>query len=252
MASAVRRDALATPIGSAKAPAVARRLSEEAYGRLEEMIVTLELHPGELVSEASLCAMLRLGRTPVREALKRLEAEHLLVILPKRGALIADINIEQHLLALEVRRALERVVAARAARFCTDEKRQRLLDLAEAMHLAAERNDDRKFLTLDQKFHALMTEAARNPFATSALAPLQALSRRYWYMHHRRHPDIMRSADLHAAVMRAVAAGDGAGAVDAVESLLAYADGVTREAVSGDFVRGGQAARYVARLKVRD
>jgi DNA-binding GntR family transcriptional regulator len=229
-----------------------RTLSEEAYARLEEMIVTLELWPGQLVSEASLCATLGIGRTPVREALKRLEGEHLVLILPKRGALIADINIEQHLLALEVRRALERIVAARAARFCSEDNRRLFLDLADAMQLAAEQDDDRKFLELDRKFHALLTEAARNPFAAGALAPLQALSRRYWYMHQRKHPDLVRSASLHAAVMRAVAGGNSSEAVDATEALLAYADAVTREAVSGEFDPTGQAARYVARLMVRE
>lgn len=229
-----------------------RTLSEEAYRRLEAMIVTLELRPGELVSEASLCAAVEIGRTPVREALKRLEGDHLVVILPKRGALIADINIEQHLLALEVRRVLERVVAARAARFCSDENRERFLTLADEMQLAAEKDDERRFLELDREFHALLTAAARNHFAAAALAPLQALSRRYWYMHQRRHPGIVQSAALHAGVMRAVAAGDSEAAVDATEALLAYADAVTREAVSGDFDQFGQAARYVARLMVRD
>ena len=252
MDSGSRHDLAADYVQHSPATGSSRTLSEEAYARLEEMIVTLALRPGELVSEASLCAAVGIGRTPVREALKRLETDHLVVILPKRGALIADINIEQHLLALEVRRALERVVAARAARFCGEDNRQRFLALADAMQLAAEGNDERKFLELDREFHALLTAAARNPFASAALAPLQALSRRYWYMHQRRHPGIVRSAALHAGVMRAVAAGNSEDAVNATEALLAYADAVTREAVSGEFDQRGQATRYVARLMVRE
>lgn len=207
-----------------------RTLADEAYRRLEEMIVTLELEPGELVSEAGLCATLGIGRTPIREALQKLEKEHLVVILPKRGAMISEIHIEQHLLALEVRRALEQVVAGRAARLCTERKRARFLSLAAEMEMAAGRNNDREFLELDREFHALLSDTARNQFATAALGPLQALSRRYWYMHQRRHQDIVRSAELHAAVMRAVAAGDSRGAMEAIDALLGYADAVTREA----------------------
>lgn len=210
-------------------------LSEKAYSRLEEMIVTLELAPGDLVSEAGLCATLGIGRTPIREALQRLQAEHLVRILPKRGAMIEQIHIEQHLLALEVRRALERIVAARAAHLCTDDKRERFESLADQMEAVAAEGDDRAFLELDREFHALLTATARNQFATAALAPLQALSRRYWYMHQRRHQDMVRSATLHAAVMRAVAAGDSEGAVAAIDGLLAYADAVTRDAVTADF-----------------
>jgi DNA-binding GntR family transcriptional regulator len=217
-----------------------RTLADEAYRRLEEMIVTLELEPGELVSEAGLCATLGIGRTPIREALQKLEKEHLVVILPKRGAMISEIHIEQHLLALEVRRALEQVVAARAARLCTERKRARFLALADEMEMAASRNNDREFLELDREFHALLAEAARNQFATAALGPLQALSRRYWYMHQRRHQDIVRSAELHAAVMRAVAAGDSRGAMEAIDALLGYADAVTREAAPTQFDQNPQ------------
>jgi DNA-binding GntR family transcriptional regulator len=219
-------------------------LADEAYRRLEEMIVTLELKPGELVSEAGLCTSLGIGRTPIREALQKLQAEHLVVILPKRGAMIAEIHIEQHLLALEVRRALEQVVAARAARLSTEHHRARFIALAEQMEQAAGRNNDREFLELDREFHALLTEAARNQFATAALGPLQALSRRYWYMHQRKHQDIVRSAALHAAVMRAVAAGDGRGAMEAIDELLAYADAVTREAVAGELEQSSYQRYY--------
>jgi DNA-binding GntR family transcriptional regulator len=226
-----RRRGATTPA----APEPPRRLSEEAYSRLEEMIVTLELAPGELVSEAGLCATLGIGRTPIREALQRLQAEHLVRILPKRGAMIEQIHIEEHLLALEVRRALERIVAARAAHLCADENRERFELLADEMEAAAANNDARAFLELDREFHASLTATARNQFATAALAPLQALSRRYWYMHQRRHQDMVRSATLHAAVMRAVAAGDGEAAIAAIDGLLAYAHAVTRDAVTVDF-----------------
>jgi DNA-binding GntR family transcriptional regulator len=68
-------------------------LSEQARARLEEMIVSLELAPGSIWSEAELSAKLGIGRTPVREALQRLEGDHLVRILRRHGAQITEINV---------------------------------------------------------------------------------------------------------------------------------------------------------------
>ena len=68
-------------------------LSDQARTRLEEMIVSLELPPGSVWSEAELSAQLGIGRTPVREALQRLENEHLVTILPRHGVQVTEINV---------------------------------------------------------------------------------------------------------------------------------------------------------------
>src|SRR5262249_52814750 len=86
-------------------------LSDQARARLEEMIVSLELPPGSVWSEADLSAKLGIGRTPVREALQRLEGDHLVRILPRHGAQITEINVVEQLLLLELRRALDRLIA---------------------------------------------------------------------------------------------------------------------------------------------
>jgi DNA-binding GntR family transcriptional regulator len=79
-------------------------LTDKAYLRLEEMIVTLQLKPGEVLSETALTGKLNIGRTPVREALHRLAREGLVMILPRRGILVAEFNIKSQLKMLEVRR----------------------------------------------------------------------------------------------------------------------------------------------------
>jgi DNA-binding GntR family transcriptional regulator len=206
-------------------------LAEQAYGRLEEMIVTLELAPGSLVSEAGLSALLGIGRTPTREALQRLSTDHLVVVLPQRGIMISDVHVEEHLLALQVRRALERVVVAGAAQRSLPAERQEFARLADEMEAAADDGDDKRFLQIDKKFNALVARCARNPYAEQAISPLHALSRRYWYVHQQRHGDLSRSAGLHAELMRAIAAGDAVTALRANEELLGYADEVTREVI---------------------
>jgi DNA-binding FadR family transcriptional regulator len=75
------------------APAsLAETLTEQAYRLIEEQIVTLRLKPGDILSEQMLSASCRIGRTPIREALQRLAREGLVVILPRKGILVSDIN----------------------------------------------------------------------------------------------------------------------------------------------------------------
>ena len=79
-------------------------LTDQAYARLEELIVTLQLEPGEIVSEAALSRQLRIGRTPIREALHRLARERLVNILPRRGITVSEINVGAQLRLLALRR----------------------------------------------------------------------------------------------------------------------------------------------------
>src|ERR1700712_5604094 len=94
----------------------AETLTEKAYRALEEEIVTLRIPPGTVVSEATPSRRLALGRTPVREALQRLAREWLVVILPRRGIVVSDIDPVRQLRLLEARREIERFLARSAAR----------------------------------------------------------------------------------------------------------------------------------------
>src|SRR5690242_3930092 len=97
-------------------------LTERAYRELEERIVTLQLPPGTVVSEGSLSDKLGIGRTPIREALQRLARERLVVIMPRRGIVVAEENIKTQLRLIELRREIERLLAGLAARRATPEQ----------------------------------------------------------------------------------------------------------------------------------
>ncbi|MGL4558190.1 MAG: GntR family transcriptional regulator, partial [Afipia sp.] len=86
-----------------------------AHQRLEEMIVTLQLPPGSHWSEEGLADEIGIGRTPVREAVKRLQADYLVSILPRHGLMITEINVHDQLLVIEFRRELEAFISKRAA-----------------------------------------------------------------------------------------------------------------------------------------
>src|SRR5579859_7946430 len=85
-------------------------LTDKAYGQIEEMIVTLQLPPGTVLSELVLADRLGIGRTPIREALQRLSRDGIVNILPRRGVLVSEIDLRSQLRLLEVRRELERLM----------------------------------------------------------------------------------------------------------------------------------------------
>lgn len=207
-------------------------LSDKAYRRLEEMIVTLQLAPGSVVSESALSKRLGIGRTPIREALQRLARERLVVVLPRRGIMVSEINVSTQLRLLEARRELERLIARRAARRASEAERDRFRAIADGMTEAAKKNDDIAFLRFDHEFNGLTVQAARNEFAAGAMTLMQGLSRRFWYIHHKEVADLPLTARLHAEIARAVAAGNETAAGQASDKLIDYVEECARATVA--------------------
>src|SRR5262245_1675342 len=102
----------------------ARSLSDQAYYRIRELIVTLELPPGSLVSERELMERLALGRTPVREALRALARERLVEVYPRRGMFVSSVDVRDLAGLSEVRNTLEPEAARLAAERATDVDRE--------------------------------------------------------------------------------------------------------------------------------
>jgi DNA-binding GntR family transcriptional regulator len=221
----------AGPAASPIAP-VRPDLADQARAHLEEMIVSLELAPGSVWSEGQLSALIGIGRTPVREALQQLEGEHLVRILPRHGAQITDINPIEQLLMLELRRDLDRLIAAGAARRSTAPERARLLEMANRLEVLAETGEGvLDFLRHHYEIKTLLAQCARNPFLARAALPCYAISRRFYYLHHQAEPDLAVAARKHAVVVRAVAAGDAAKAATASDALMDYIEAFTRRTV---------------------
>lgn len=206
-------------------------LTDVAYARLEELIVTLRLAPGEAVSEAALGEKLGIGRTPIREALHRLARERLVTILPRRGIMVSAIDVAAQLRLLEVRREIERLVARSAARRATGAERRQFADLAGAFEAAAREDDETAFMRTDRAFNDLGLVAARNEYAAGAMSLVHSLSRRFWFIHYREAADMPLAAKLHAAVARAIARGDGKAAAVASDRLIDYIEAFTRSTV---------------------
>lgn len=212
-------------------------LTDRAYRRLEEMIVTLQLMQGEVLSEKVLSRELGIGRTPIREALQRLAREGLVVILPRKGILVSETNPHKQLLVLEVRREIERLLSRAGAKRRTEEQAQRLLEIANGMEQAAIGNDDIAFMRLDNEMNSLVAKSAHNEYASRVMGLLQGLSRRFWYVHYKQTADMPLCARLHADQARAIAQGDAERAAEAVDRLIDYTETFTRETLTFDLPR---------------
>lgn len=190
-----------------------------AYLALEGLIVTLKLKPGTLVTERQLIELAGLGRTPVREAIQKLEWQGLIAVRPRAGLQITAIRPEDHADVMATRRQLEPLAADLVARHASDAQREQLVACAQTMTACSIHSDMEGFLAADKTFDEIMEEACPNRFLTAALAPLQTHARRLWFARaDNRRMD--RSVDLHVKVIRAVRNADGPAAAAAMADLI--------------------------------
>lgn len=201
--------------------------AQYAHRAIEEMIVTLALPPGSRVSEQSLSAQLGIGRTPVREALQRLAYERTIRILPRSGAIVSEIDIAEHFKLIEVRRELERILVSRAARLVDPIACRMFLDLQARFQLAEQTGDENIFISTDRDFNQLLAQTANNDYASTAMAPLQAQTRRLWYLYFKEFGEVDQVSRLHGDIAAAVAAQDEKRARDASDALLDYVEDYT-------------------------
>ncbi len=193
-------------------------LNEEAYRRIEEMIVTLELAPGSVVSEAMLSGRIGIGHTPIREALQRLAREHLVQILPRRGVVVTAIDVGHQLQILETRRELDRLIARSAAARATLTERATMTAIAQRMEAAVKSDDFVVFLRCDDDMNRQSALSARNNVAAAAVAALHSASRRFWFYHHQGRANT--TLRLHVALARAMASGKPEKAAEASDRLI--------------------------------
>lgn len=185
------------------------RLSEKAYHLIKEKIVTLELPPFSVINEQALMEELELGRTPIREALLRLAAEGLVDIVPRRGMFVANIKITDLQKIFEVRMLLEGFCARLAAQRITEEQIAQMEAILQ--HLGQVQNGDvEALMAIDERFHALLYQAADNEFLAETLERLYAPSLRLWHLALDRLNDVRGAIEQHRGVAEALKAGDGA------------------------------------------
>jgi DNA-binding GntR family transcriptional regulator len=189
-------------------PQVARSQSDEAYLRIRERIVSLEMPPGSVVNEARLREELKIGRTPIREALQRLARENLVRSIPHRGTFVTDVNITDLARITEVRVVLEAHAARIAAEKLGAGDRKACDELLRELR-GSRITGQRDLMQLDQRIHRAIYRAARNPFLEATLERYFNLSLRLWYLVLDREIGLREAVDEHVELLRAILAGDG-------------------------------------------
>jgi DNA-binding GntR family transcriptional regulator len=184
--------------------------SAEAYRAIKDMIVSLELPPAALLDERGLAERLGVGLTPVRQALRRLEWESLVVILPRRGTLVADLNDSDLGRIYELRSVLEPQAAELAAERGTVEQRAALAAVIAAMHaeLARPTPDRRVLIALDRDLHRQIWAMAGNEMLEQTLEWLFSHVLRRWNVSIDRNESLGSVMQMHDEIADAIVAGD--------------------------------------------
>jgi DNA-binding GntR family transcriptional regulator len=189
-------------------------LADRAYEGLRDQIVTLKIRPGQPIDEDRIGDELGMGRTPVREAIKRLALERLVTVFPRRGTFASDINITDLAQISDVRAIVEPHAARRAAERLTPARREELDALvAELRNEAPSWNDD-ALMDLDARVHRFIYGCADNPYLAETCSRYFNLSLRIWYLAVDRMPGLSTHIAEHRELLTAVGDGDGDRAAD--------------------------------------
>jgi DNA-binding GntR family transcriptional regulator len=184
-------------------------LAERAYSILRDRLVMLEIPPGAPINEGALATELGIGRTPIRESLKKLEVDHLVVSYPRRGTFATAVDIKDLASISDVRRALEPLAAAKAAANAPAAVRKRLLEKAEQIEaLDIESMTNRELLEYDLAVHRMIYSAVDNPHLEEPLVRLDNLVTRIWVMVFDRLPSVGEHVREHSTLLRTIASGD--------------------------------------------
>ena len=204
-------------------------LSDRAYHDIRRMIVRLDLAPGAVVREDLLQAELSLGRTPIREALQRLERDQLVTVVPRRGVFVSNLDIGDLALLYETRSILEpyamRLAAARGTDADWDE-------MATVLEQATASSTPDELLTVDRRCREIVWDAAGNRFVRPTLDMLYAQSDRLWHLYLGDVADLHLMVSEHRAILAALRDRDGQRAASLIEAHMRRFDDQIRDAVA--------------------
>jgi DNA-binding GntR family transcriptional regulator len=184
--------------------------ADRAYAAIRERLIMLEIPPMAPIDDVALAESVGVGRTPVREALKRLEMDRLVVSYSRRGTFATGVDITDLAYISEIRVALEPLAARRAAAKATQRARATISELADAIEAGDMRSMERdELMRWDLRVHRTIYQAAGNPHLEDTLVRYHNLATRIFCLFIDRMADFDRHIDEHVGLLRAIAAGDG-------------------------------------------
>ncbi|WP_171112842.1 MULTISPECIES: GntR family transcriptional regulator [Streptomyces] len=207
-------------------------LAERAYRAIRDRLVMLEIRPGAPINEEHLAQSLGVGRTPVREALKRLQYERLITTYPRRGTFATEVNITDLAHISEVRQELEPLAAAQAARRATAADRATLTALRQELERARSgRQDAAELMHLDLQVHRAVYAAAHNPYLEDTLVRHDNLATRIWCLFIDRLSDMAGHVEEHGPLIEAIVAGEPEKAAQLARSHVKDFEQAIRDAI---------------------
>jgi DNA-binding GntR family transcriptional regulator len=188
-------------------------LADKAYHAIRGLIVSLELAPGTVIDERSLIERLEIGRTPVREALRRLAHERLVEVYPRRGMFVTGVDVRELARLSEVRVMLEPEAARLAAERATEADRAELTALIEELDAGGS-----ELMGLDERIHRAVYRAAHNDLLEATLEQYYVLALRIWSIALDRAHELEEAVEAHRALLEAINDGDGERAAETMRA----------------------------------
>jgi GntR family transcriptional regulator, rspAB operon transcriptional repressor len=183
-----------------------KTLSEIAYEKLKDKLISAQYVPGQFLQETQVSADLGLGRTPVNHALHRLQQEGLLEIIPRKGILVKSDSLSEIYLALEARTLMEPYLASLCAERI-DENQMAEVDSINAAYEAARGTGDKtRLMELDRAFHFKIAEIAGNRLLSDFLRSIHERMSRIWFLPLWQFHDFNVTAREHDDVIAAIRA----------------------------------------------
>lgn len=185
-----------------------RPLREIVYEQLKLQILTGKITPGTRMMEVELADEMGVSRTPVREAIRKLEKEGLVTIEPRRGAYASDISVTDMVDIMEVREDLEGLAASLAARRITDEQSRELLEITRQYSEAIKAGDTEQIIHFDEMFHKKIVSCSGNKTLIQLSETVQELALRFRYLY---YDDFSRYENMpfeHKNIIDAITSGE--------------------------------------------
>ena len=155
-------------------------LNERAYLAFKHRLITLRYKPGDYLNTAQVMEDLKMGRTPVNQAVHRLATEGLLQIIPRKGVMVSPLSIDDALELIEVRLVNEALCVRLAAARISDAQITTLRQLNQQIARASAAHERETMMLLDREFHQGLAEIAGNRRLTDILSIIHAQAQRFW------------------------------------------------------------------------
>lgn len=199
-------------------------LREIVCENLRDAIKKGVLEPGERLMEVQIADELGISRTPVREAIRKLEQEGYVIMMPRRGTYVADVSVSDIKEIFEIRTALESLATGLAARRIEPDEIEKLQNLLNEIEEYIAQGDMDKIVETDIKFHELLYQVSRNERLAAIISNLKEQLSRFRTLSMSYPGRLQETFEEHSEMVEAIADGDVSAARDAAERHMEHAE----------------------------